>query len=483
MTTGQSQAHRVGVHEPQASVFEQPKSHAAADAADAESAGKSGPLDVRAQAALLRRAFHKEQPDFQPDDGAASTRRRAVVSLWGWRAAKISAGLAILGVVGVGPVQRLLEVSSVDAVVNARVVSLRSPIDGILEGPFRFPGIGAQMHAGVPVMRISNPRADQSRLDDLGRLIDQIEGERFAIQGRLVRLRQLHGQILQQADAFQNGRIKELEARAMDLQAQAAGAQASRIEAASALARMKSLANSGIQTKAALERAQRDAIITAETERATNHRLIAVEVELAAARRGEYVGDTYNDRPSSRQQADELSIRIAESESELSARNQRLDKLRGQFAAERNRHESLSDVTLVAPIEARVWEVLVAPGEEVRRGQDLLRLLDCSGAVVTSTVRESVFNKLQIGDKAQFRFSDQATTYDGYIIRMSGIASPPDNLAIQIASPSSGTYRVTLAVPDLAVAQCGIGRSGRLVFEPDSASAGLGSMRGTIPVP
>jgi multidrug resistance efflux pump len=305
---------------------------------------------------------------------------------------------------------------------------------------------------------------------------------RSPIEGRLARLKQLHTQILQQADAFQNGRIKELEARSMDLKAQATGAQAARLEAESALERNKSLANSGVQTKAALERAQRDAIITAETERAINHRLIAVEVELAAARRGEYVGDTYNDRPSSRQQADELSIRIAESEAELTARNQRLDKLRSQFAAERNHYESLANVTLRAPIEARVWEVLVAPGEEVRRGQDLLRLLDCSGVVVTSTVREAVFNKLQIGDKAQFRFSDQAATYNGYIIRMSGIASPPDNLAIQIASPSSGTYRVTLAVPDLAVAQCGIGRSGRLVFEPDSAgSATLGPLRGTVP--
>ncbi len=481
MTTAQRQVHRVGGHEPQASVFDEPKSSVIADVVGAESQGKLGPLDVRAQAALLHRAFHKEQPDVQPDNGTASTRERAFVSQWGWRAAKILAGLAILAVVGVGPVQRLLEVSSVDAVVNARVVSLRAPIDGIVEGPFTFPGIGAQMHAGVPMLRISNPRADQSRLDDLGRLIDQIEGERVAIQGRLARLRELHTQILQQADAFQNGRIKELEARAMDLKAQATGAQAARLEAESALERNKSLANSGVQTKAALERAQRDAIITAETERATNHRLIAVEVELAAARRGEYVGDTYTDRPSSRQQADELSIRIAESESELSARIQRLDKLRGQLAAEQARYESLTNITLLAPIEARVWEVLVSPGEEVRRGQDLLRLLDCSGAVVTSTVRESVFNKLQIGDKAQFRFSDQSTTYNGYIIRMSGIASPPDNLAIQIASPSSGAYRVTLAVPDLAVAQCGIGRSGRLVFEPDSAGSGLGAIRGTIP--
>jgi hypothetical protein len=42
-----------------------------------------------------------------------------------------------------------------NAVVNARVVSLRAPMEGIVEGPFAFPAIGAQMHAGVPGSRVS----------------------------------------------------------------------------------------------------------------------------------------------------------------------------------------------------------------------------------------------------------------------------------------------------------------------------------------
>jgi multidrug resistance efflux pump len=482
MTSRHGKVHRVDVRAPQSSSLDQSKSDISAEPPAAKAQSRLAPLDIRAQAALLRRVFDREQVDFRADDSASSPHRRTLISRWGWRGAKILAGLAILAVVAVGPAQRLLEVSSVDAIVNARLVSLRAPIDGVVEVTSGFPTIGSHRHAGAPMLRISNPRADRFRLDDVGRLIDQIEGERIAIQGRLARLKQLHAQISQQAEAFQSGRIKELEARAMDVKAQAAGAKAARVEAESTLERIKSLANSGVQAKASLERAERDATMAAETERAINHRLVAVEVELAAARRGEYVGDTYNDRPSSRQQADELSIRIAEGESELSSRTLRLDKLRDQFAAEQIRFESLSDIVLPAPIDARVWEVLVAPGEEVRRGQDLLRLLDCSGAVVTSTVRESVFNTLHIGDKVRFQFSDRSESYNGYIVRMSGIASPPDNLAIQIASASSGAYRVTVAVPNLAVSQCGIGRTGRLVFEPGSADPQvMGPIRGTIP--
>jgi biotin carboxyl carrier protein len=386
---------------------------------------------------------------------------------------KSAVGLAIVVVVGVGPMQRLFEFSSVDAVVNARLVSLRAPIDGKLVGGPISPTIGASAARGMALFHITNTRADRARMDDLRRLIDQIEGERSSIVGRLGRLKELHEQIEEQTRAFQEGRIQELEARVMDFKAQAEAASATQVEARSTLERTKALAASGAQTKVVLERAQRDVTIANETERSIRQRLFAAEVELEASRRGQYIGDTYNDRPSSRQQADELSIRIAEAEAELGARDRRLDTLQAELRDENARYADLSDVVLSSPIDAQIWETLVSPGEEVRRGQDLLRLLDCSGTVVTATVSESVYNHLRIGDKAQFRFADQSNLYGGQVIRMSGVASPPDNLAIQSTGPSSAAYRVTVSVPELASEQCGVGRTGKVVFQAGAGSSGI----------
>jgi len=434
------------------------------------------PLDARAQSALLQEALEKPKR-FGPDPAVVDTKplapSRGAVSKWAWRGAKAVSALLIVAIAGMGPLQRLFEFSSVDAVVNARLVSLRAPIDGRIESAAFSATIGAAAPAGAAILRISNSRADRSRLDDLRRLVDQIESERAAIVGRLARLRELHRQVFQQARAFQSGRMRELVERIGDLRAQAAAAEATQIEAASSLERTRVLASTGVQTKAALERAQRDASIAAATERSLSHRLFASEVELEAARRGEYIGDSYNDRPSSLQQADELSIRIAEAEAELSSRDRRLDRLRIDVDAEQSRYSELSNVVMFSPIDARVWEVLVSPGEEVRRGQDLLRLLDCSGAIVTSSVRESIFNQLRTGDKAQFHFAGQSGVYDGVVIRMSGAASPPDNLAIQTTGLSSGGYRIAVSVPELASGQCGVGRTGRVVFRPISSSRGV----------
>jgi multidrug resistance efflux pump len=433
-------------------------------------------LDVRAQSTLLQEAFERPNaPELEGSDSVAAAlpHMRRIVSQWGWRALKSALGLAVIIVAGVGPMQRLLEFSSVEAVVNARLVSLRAPIDGRIEETDFVPSIGAAAPKGGLMLRISDSRADRGRLDDLQRLVDEIESERPAIVQRVARLTELHEQISQQARAFQSGRIKELEERSLDLKAQVAAAQATEVQATSMLERTRSLLASGIQTKVALEQAERDARIASENERALNHRVLANDVELEAARRGEYVGDTYNDRPSSLQQVDELSIRIAEAEAELSARDRRLSKLRAERDAEAARYSDFSRAVLSSPVEAQVWEVLVSPGEEVRKGQDLVRLLDCSGALLTTTVRESVFNELRLGDKAQFRFSGQSRRYDGVIVRMSGTAAPPDNLAIQPTGLGSAGYRVAVSIPELASSSCAVGRTGTVVFDRQDGSVGI----------
>src|SRR5579871_5042614 len=101
---------------------------------DGAVAGRPSNLDVRAQSALLHEAF--EAPDLPEPAGptfSPSPQRTSFVARYGRRAVKSALGLCVVVIAGVGPVQRFLEISSVEAVVNARLVSLRSPIDGRIE--------------------------------------------------------------------------------------------------------------------------------------------------------------------------------------------------------------------------------------------------------------------------------------------------------------------------------------------------------------
>src|ERR1700731_1917418 len=81
-------------------------------------------LDVRAQSARLKEAVEAPDPlDLDAAVAAPSPQRGSFFARYGSRAIKSALGLGVVVIAGVGPVQRLLEFSSVEAVVNARLAA------------------------------------------------------------------------------------------------------------------------------------------------------------------------------------------------------------------------------------------------------------------------------------------------------------------------------------------------------------------------
>lgn len=435
-------------------------------------------MDVHRQIARVREEFAPGTQEDVQGETIANSPAPKPPRKWVRQSIKVAIGVAMVAIGGIGPLQRLFEASSVDAVVNARVVTLRAPIDGTVQDDLAGLRIGQLAHDRTALLHLVNDRADRSRYDDLRRLIDQVEAEKAAMTARLDRMKQLYAELTQQTRMFRDGRIKKLEEQIEDLRAQVSAARAAKVEAAANYDRNENLFAVGAVSQAGLDVAKRNATVTAESVRSLEHRYFSELVELEAIRQGAYIGDSYNDRPTSRQQADELSIRIAETEGEVLARDARLERLRRDFADEQARYTNLSDVTLSAPVSSRVWEVLVSPGEAVTRGQDMVRLLDCSASVVTATVRESVFNRLHVGDPATFRLSGRSANYDGVVVRMSGVASAPGALAIHPAepTPSAPGYKVMVSVPALEQGDCKIGRTGQVVFAGTTSDEITGSI-------
>jgi multidrug resistance efflux pump len=439
---------------------------------DALAPRRAAGLDVAGRLMLLREAFERTS-------GAGADPRRQALSGWLARVAavlrgeqsrmlKALLGLLVIAAVGWMPVRALLQTTSTEAVVNARLITLRAPIEGEVGPGLARLAVGTQLAPGTTLINIVNQRAERGRLDDLRRLIERLKGEQAALAAQRADLTVLHAELTAQTQAFKAAREAQLAARAAELRSEIAAAGANRAEARRALDRATALAASGTMTKAALDKVQRDAAVAAETEQALRHRLAGVEVERAALARGIFVGDSYNDQPRSSQRADEIVQRLSELAAGIAEREARLASLAGEVAAEQRRYQALAAAELVAPVQGSVWEVMTAPGETVVRGQDLMRLLDCSGLVVTATVGEAAYNRLSIGDPARFRLRGETTEHKGRIIGLTGVATAPANLAIRPAALSKEPYRVTVALPGLATAtagQCDIGRTGRVTFD------------------
>jgi len=315
------------------------------------------------------------------------------------------------------------------------------------------------------LLRIVNPRADRGRLDELEQTLGRLASQRATLSSKLASAQTAEADLDRQAEAFRLGRIEQLTARAAELESQITVAIARREEAAAAYARAETLARTGNVTAAEFDRLSREVTIAKGIETSTRHRLTAATVELAAARNRIFLGDSYNDRPSSVQRGDEMRQRIADLSSELAGPDAGAEQLGTALAPTRARHPAPSDGARTPPGTRRIPAGTGSPGEQVRVGQDLARLIDCSTAVVTANVTESVYNRLSVGSSARFVPADGGSDLQGKVVNLTGRATAAANLAIEPAALSKEPYRVTVSVPDLGTGQvCAVGRTGRVVF-------------------
>ncbi|MGY6707052.1 MAG: HlyD family secretion protein [Rhizobiaceae bacterium] len=355
----------------------------------------------------------------------------------------IIGGLIIL-VAGFVLIGEQLAGASADAVVNARMTTLRAPIAG--EVSLQQRTLGSTLNRGEALGSISDPIADSVRLDDLLREhataaseLSQTEAEIQAIDESLEWLRE-------RQQSYQSERIAQLEAELAMAHAQARLAGPSLEQDAEP------------QSVRALQRSIAD------------QRVRIVEIALEAAREGRFLGDGFNDAPFSEQQLVQRQLRLAELNATAARQASVLEAITERLAAERLRVNRLDSRQLTSLANGRLWELLADNGEIVQRGQDILRIVNCETTLVTLSVTESIYNRLAIGDPATFRMTGDGRTFDGTITRLagSGAATIYRNLAITPSQRHLERFDVTLLVPGLRQDQglsCAIGRTGRVFFE------------------
>jgi multidrug resistance efflux pump len=315
------------------------------------------------------------------------------------------------------------------------------------------------------VLRVVNSRGDRTRLDDLRRQKSRQENERPSLATKLETAQAAQQDLARQAALFRDGRVLQLEARIAEIQTSIEAAAARREEANAAVDRASSLAKSGNVSTVELARLTRELSVAQQTELGARKRLDAAQIELRAARSGSFLGDSYNDRPSSVQREEEMRQRAKDLEADLVHTDTEIAWLANEIIIEEVRFADLSEASIRTPVTGRVWEMMTSPGEDVQAGQPLLKVLDCTGTVITANVTENVYNRLQLGDHTTFEPNDGGAPISGTVVNLTGAAGAPANLAINPDTLSKEPYRVTVAPADAAAHDCTVGRTGRVIFE------------------
>ena len=380
-----------------------------------------------------------------------------------WRlVAKFAIGAALLGIGAITTYQQLVVRVSRDAVINARVVVIRAPMDGIVKTAAAVPGIVIQ--AGMPIGQVDDPMPDDARSFQLQQEATATERERNGLSRRLADLQRARSEASDQAEAYRLGRIRRDELRIEEARAGLAAAAARAAEATATQARGATLHRHGYMPDQTYERLGHAREVAQQDAVAAQKRIDVLLVDLEAARNGTYLGDNYNDVPSSFQRARELTVRINETKATVEELTRKGETTASALAAERQRLAARSSAMLTAPIDGNLWIVQAAAGEYVRKGQELFSLVDCASVVVTASVSERNYNELRLGDPVRFRVAGTGHAYRGKISKL-GLTSMDRSFAIPREDSRHQVVVQLAGLQQNSADRCAVGRTGEVVFE------------------
>ncbi len=384
------------------------------------------------------------------------------------RSIKIVAGLVLIFIALFVIIKEQTAGVSADAFVNARLTTTRAPIAGTFELVSR--PLGARIDRGETIGTIVDPLVDNVRLADLNQQHLATKAELDRLNATAEGLTSSIEELQTRAENYQRERIEQLKSQIDGAQASAKAAEARLRYARLSLDRSNRLSDQGVRTGEALEQSRSLAEV-AELDLANAQETVrSARINLAAAERGIFLGDGYNDAPYSEQRISALEVQRDQLQASAAAQASVLEALDARIRAEQLRVNRLSSASLQANVSGLIWDYLAVSGEAVQRGQDLVTLVDCQSTIVTLSVTERVYNGITLGSSAQFRMNGSDQLLSGVVTRVagSGASTVYENLAIAPSERHLERFDVTLDVPALRQEPelfCLIGRTGRVFFE------------------
>lgn len=383
---------------------------------------------------------------------------------------RVTVGLTLLALALYVGLPHLISLVGSEAVVNGRLITVHSPIEGRVE--VEPPPPGSDVAAGKVVAVIANDRQDQSflnelrteratlaeRIDALGRQDADLAATRAALEGR--------------SGEFRTVRQRLLDRQIEEAEAAARAALALADERGANLARRRTLHAEGHLSQAALDDAAAGARLADERRAEAEAAVKRLRTERQAAAAGVFVDSSQNDVPYSRQRIDEVELRRQDLAARRREHEIRVREIDNQIDVEAARLARQARSEQRSPGDAVVWQRSVVRGNDVVIGAELLQLLDCDDLFLEVMLDQAHFEKVRPGQRASIRLIGSDQRLPGVVRTVRGNAtSARDTQAV--AHPGgrrAGEFAVTVVVAADALAAppgtfCGVGRSASVRFE------------------
>ena len=280
-----------------------------------------------------------------------------------------------------------------DAVVNARTVQVRAPIDGTASELTH--DVGDAVAVGQPMARLVNRHLDTSGLTAL-------TARRAELVTRRERLEKELGEVVRngavcraEAERYRDAVVANLEASLQETESKARSGKVEHETAARRLDRVKRTGGGLSDTEVDAARESESVCrIRLDTDQAT---LAKGRAELEAAKKGLFL---QKDSPHFQQRADELALRVPTLNASLKEAADLLAGVEAEIAREAARTARLASATAEAPVAGTVWVRQGNRGQGVKQNEVLYEIADAGTVFVEATVHQGYLGSVAPGTPA-----------------------------------------------------------------------------------
>jgi len=387
---------------------------------------------------------------------------------WSW-ALRIAILLLSLIAAALYSWNRIVTPASLEGVVNAPLITLRAPIDGVVTlSTARAGEVGG---TDVPMFQLVDRRVDRRRESDLRVRLSDAEQRASHLDRLSAELATVTADLRQRAVALSESEEARISAALRAQHANVIGAAGALALARAQEDRARALRDTGTAPQTRLD----DAIATRVGALAAFDRAKAdvdtLNAQLNAIGRNVFLQAGFAGTSYVQQKSDEIQVRMAEIRYQHAQAMSEIGSLRLALAAEEDRVAELRDVSVLPRTEGHVTSVYVAPGTEVLRGNPLADMLDCSALYVEANVSAGWFARPRPGDPVRVRIYGEQAELMGHIrtLRDSGMALDPSR-TIPIAEQQN-RQSLTLIVDfdpsarrSIGGGRCPVGRPATVLF-------------------
>jgi multidrug resistance efflux pump len=348
-------------------------------------------------------------------------------------------GAALLALAAWALLPLFLDLHSIQAVVNAPIITLRSPIEGTVT--FRCaPTCGTKVDANAPLIEIKNKLADGDRLDALKDEQALLEARVASFRQQLETLGTLRDSLSASARSYRDARLRTLEVECEGARASLENAKAverqrkAENEQVAQLQRTKSVSNGDVGATQSAAEAAHHAVVQAEKQ------VESVEEQIRALREGVYVGpgDGRNDLPYSTQRIHEIEFRLEEVRAALQQDEAKLAQLARHVRAETERQSRRTEFQSSMPADAVVWRPHVTGQTTVAADSPLVDVIDPAEIFIDAVIYESDMSRVKVGDAATVRLAGSRTDRKAVVKQVIGRSLPwPDPFLATPAVPAA----------------------------------------------